>query len=231
MENITSSKIFTTRQGTIGLGVIAAIIAAVLLIVYLNNYRNSVNAKTAATPVLVAKSLIPQNTSGDVVGSTGLYKIVDKPKDQIISGAFVDPSSLNGTVALTKIFPGSQLTAADFGPAPNSLTTQLGKTTRAVVVPLDSPGEVGGQISAGDHVDVWVLIPTGSTPSVREVLQNMTVLNAPANGGNITMLATPKEAGELMYASANARIWLALRSSSAKNTKPTVITANDLLKG
>ena len=42
-----SSKLFTTRQGTIWLGVIAAVIAAIALIVYLNNYRNSVNGSTA----------------------------------------------------------------------------------------------------------------------------------------------------------------------------------------
>ena len=44
MENITSSKLFTTRQGTVLLGVIAAIIAAIALIVYLDHYRSSVNA-------------------------------------------------------------------------------------------------------------------------------------------------------------------------------------------
>ena len=36
MENIMSSKLFTTRQGTVLLGVIAAVIAAIALLVYLN---------------------------------------------------------------------------------------------------------------------------------------------------------------------------------------------------
>ena len=38
-----TNKLFATRQGTILLGVIAAVIAAIALIVYLNHYRNSVN--------------------------------------------------------------------------------------------------------------------------------------------------------------------------------------------
>ena len=42
MENITSSKLFRTRQGTILLGVVAAVLAAIALIVYLNQYRNSI---------------------------------------------------------------------------------------------------------------------------------------------------------------------------------------------
>src|SRR6184192_78062 len=42
VDNIMSSKLFTTRQGTVLLGVIAAVIAAIALIAYLNHYRNSV---------------------------------------------------------------------------------------------------------------------------------------------------------------------------------------------
>lgn len=236
MENITSSKIFTTRQGTVLLGVIAAALAAVLLIVYLNHYRNSLKAKNATAQVLVAKKLIQQGMSGNIVGTTGFYELATKPKSDITAGAFIDPSSLTGKVALTDIYPGQQLTAADFGASTNALTEQLAKTQRAVVVPLDSPGEVGGQITAGDHVDVWVLFSDQtssgvSTPTVREVLQNMFVMNAGTSGGNVTLRATPRQAGQLIYASANAKIWLVLRPNLATNTKPPKITAADLLGG
>ena len=44
MENISSSKLFTTRQGTILLGVIAAVIAAIALLVFLNQYRSGANS-------------------------------------------------------------------------------------------------------------------------------------------------------------------------------------------
>ena len=64
MENISSSKLFTTRQGTILLGVIAAVIAAIALLVFLNQYRSGANS---TVQVLVAKKTIPQGTSGDVL--------------------------------------------------------------------------------------------------------------------------------------------------------------------
>ncbi len=54
MESILSSKLWTTRQGTIVLGVAAAVLAAIALLVYLNQYRDSVNAKNAPLSVLVA---------------------------------------------------------------------------------------------------------------------------------------------------------------------------------
>ena len=234
MESITSSKLFTTRQGTILLGVIAAVIAAIALLVYLNHYRNSVT-NNAPIKVLVAKSLIPKGTPGDVVGTTGLYQITSYAKSQVKTGAFLDPSTLTGQVALKDVYPGQQLTSADFGPATNSVTDQLGRNQRAVVISLGSPQEVGGQITAGSHVDVYIAM-TGSNssgvtrPTVRELYQDMYVLNAPASGGgNVTLRANPRQAGTLIYASQNAEIWLVLRPTVGSKTKPPVITANALV--
>jgi len=236
VDTIMSSKLFTTRQGTILLGVAAAVLAAIALLVYLNQYRNSVNSKNQAISVLVAKSLIQKGTPGNVIGTTNLYQVSSIPKDQLKTGAFVDPQTLTGKVATVDIYPGQQLTASDFAAGnANALTQNLSRTQRAVVVPLDSPSEVGGQLAAGDHVDVWVLLNAqtsngGTRPLVREVLQNMTVMTAGTNGGNVTLRATPKQAGELIFASQNAKIWLVLRPAvGSVQTKPPVVTVNDLL--
>jgi Flp pilus assembly protein CpaB len=236
VESITSSKLFTTRQGTILLGVGAAVLAAVALIVYLKQYRNSVNSKAQPLSVLVAKSLIQKGTPGDVVGTTDLYQVTSIPKSEVKTGAFVDPASLTGKIATADIYPGQQLTSSDFAVgSANALTQNLSRTQRAVVVPLDSPSEVGGQITAGDHVDVWVLLNAQtangvSQPLVREVLQDMTVMTAATNGGNVTIRATPKQAGELIFASNNAKIWLVLRPAvGSTTTRPPVISVNDLL--
>ncbi len=179
--------------------------------------------------------MIQKGTPGGVIGSTAQYQVTSIPKNQVKTGAFVDPGTLTGKYALTDIFPGQQLTASDFGAAPNSLTQRLARDQRAVVVPLDSPSEVGGQITSGDRVDVWVAFNGQSAngisrPIVREVLQNMYVMNAGANGGNVTLRATPKQAGELIFASSNAKIWLVLRpATAAKNLRPPTVSVNDLL--
>ncbi len=225
MDGIMSSKLFTTRQGTIFLGVIAAVIAAVALIVYLNQYRNSVN-NNAVSSVLVAKGLIQKGTSGDVVGSGGLYRISNIPKSNIKTGALVDPSTLTGEVAVTDIYPGQQLTADDFGPATNSLTEQLSATQRAVVVPLGTPQQVGGQLSAGSHVDVWVALTSGAGGAARpveeELLQNVYVLGT--SGGNVTLRTDPQQAGQLIFASENASLWLVLRPTVGSMEKPPPIS-------
>jgi Flp pilus assembly protein CpaB len=236
VENIMSSKLLTTRRGTIILGVAAAVLAAIVLLVYLNQYRNSVNTNAQPVSVLVAKSLIQKGTPGNIVGSTGLFQVSSIPRNQVKTGAFVDPKTLAGKVAVADVYPGQQITADDFVVGGGSLTQNLARDQRAVVVPLDSPAEVGGQIAAGDRVDVWVAFSAQgangvSRPIVREVMQDIYVMNAGGTtGGSVTIRATPKQAGELIYASQNAKIWLVLRPAIAsKNTKPPVISANDLL--
>ena len=235
MENIMSSKLFTTRQGTVLLGVIAAIIAAIALIVYLNNYRSSVTQPPV--PVLVATKTIPKGTSGDVLAkSTSFYEVAKIPHNQVLSGAITDASTLTGKVALADINPNSQLTTDQFGAA-SGIQYQLSPTQRAVVVDLGSPQSVGGQIGPGSHVDVWVSSSgqgsNGTTRAISKLLfQNMYVLNAASGGGNVTLRAeTPTQAGQLIYASSNDQIWLVLRPTIGTVTKPPVISAGQVTGG
>jgi Flp pilus assembly protein CpaB len=225
VENISSSKLFTTRQGTIMLGVIAAVIAAIALLVFLNQYRSGANA---SVQVLVAKKTIPQGTSGDVLAkSTGFYTVAQIPKDNVLNGAITDSSTLSGKVALADINPNSQLTESQFG-AGTGVVQKLGPNDRAVVVSLGSPQSVGGQIAPGSHVDFWVTTSGQgaggvSRPIAKLLFQNMLVLGV--SGGNVTLKATtPKQAGQTIYASTNDQIWLALRNTVSRNTaRPPVI--------
>ena len=63
MEGILSSKLLTTRRGTIILGIGAAVIAAIVLLVYLNQYRNSVDSGAQPVSVLVAGQLCSAHTT------------------------------------------------------------------------------------------------------------------------------------------------------------------------
>jgi len=205
VENIMSSKLFTTRQGTILLGVIAAVIAAIALLVYLNHYRSSVKNSNTPFQVLAAKSLIQRGTSGDVIGSSALYKRTSLPKSQVKTGAFVDPSTLAGKVALTDIYPGQQLTAADFGPSAGGLAPHIGRAQRAVTISLPSDQQVGAQIGFGSHVDVWVSLRNAE----HLMFQNMYVLGV--SGGNVTLRTNPRQAGVVIFAAQTSKIWLVLR--------------------
>ena len=91
MQQAVKGKIGTSRGWTLAFGIGAALLAAILLVVYLNRYRSSVNAENAATPVLVAKNLIPQGTSGTIIAKQELFQVASLPKNDLKVGAISDP--------------------------------------------------------------------------------------------------------------------------------------------
>src|SRR6476660_3670074 len=114
MANRLVEKATTSRGGAIAVGVIVAVIAAVLLIVYITRYKSSVDSGAAAVPVLVAKNLIPKGTPGTVVATKQLYQNTSVPENNVQEGAISDPNALAGRTAITDIYPGSQLTLSNF---------------------------------------------------------------------------------------------------------------------
>src|SRR5438552_14528283 len=75
VENLAPSRLLKTRQGTIVVGVAAAVLAAILLLVYLSHYRNSVKGSTEPLTVLVAKRLMPKGTSGATLATKNLFVV------------------------------------------------------------------------------------------------------------------------------------------------------------
>ena len=166
----------------------------------------------------MAKGTIDAGTTGAVIVSSNLYTVSKLAKSSVQPGALVDPSELTGQVVVTSIGQGQQLTAANFGPATGAVSEQLNPNQRAVVIPLGTPQQVGGQIGPGSHVDVWITVSNGSRPTTQELFQNVYVLGT--SGGNVTLRVTPQQAGQMIYASQNAQPWLVLR--------PTIATSKDL---
>jgi Flp pilus assembly protein CpaB len=233
VENVLSTKILATRRGTIIVGVGAAVLAGIVLLVYLNQYRHHINAQAKPVNVLVAKNLIQKGTPGDVVGTQNLFQVSSIPKNELKTGALVDPAALKGRVAATDVFPGQQITATDFtvgGVAP--LLGSLAANQRAISIPVDSAHSLSGQLVAGDHVDVYVgmnaqVAGGPPRPIIKLVMQNLYVLSA---GSNVTFRVTPAQAGALAFAVENGTIWLALRpTTGAGRVSPPVIDASTLL--
>src|SRR5438067_455548 len=117
-HNLTSSK-----RGTLLLAILAALIAGILILVYVNRYRNSVRAQAAPVTVLVAQAAIPKGTPGSVVASKQLYTSQTIRSSQLREGALSDPSSLAGRAASQPIYRGEQLTAGEFSASASSLAS------------------------------------------------------------------------------------------------------------
>jgi Flp pilus assembly protein CpaB len=224
-------RILSTRSGTLAVGVLAAGLAAILLLVYLNRYRNNLDQQNAAVAVLVAKSLIQKGTPGDLIGTKSLFQATSVPRQQLKTGALTDPSTLRGLVALTDIFPGQQLTLSSFGAVRSgAVASQLSAFERAVAIPLDVTHGLIGQVQAGDHVDVLVGLNAGATtggaPSgaiIKTLLQNVPVMVT--TGSALTLRVTDSQAGRLAWASDNGKIWVTLRPPAGARQSPQRIVS------
>ncbi len=228
-------RLFATRKGAVAVGLAAAAVALVLLLVYVKQYRHNVSVTTQTAQVLVARNLIQKGTPGNVVGVKHLYELRTVPKDTVRLGALIDPASLRTGVALNDIYPGQQLVDTDFGIPTNVLDTSISGGQRALSMPIDATRTLNGQIESGDHVDIYYS-GTGeknacsAAQNVALILQNIAVISLAPGGAEITMQVTPSQAGKLMYATDNGKLWFTLRAKVGVPAQaPVVICSTNVL--
>jgi Flp pilus assembly protein CpaB len=219
-----AERLFSTRRGALTVGVGAAVAAALLLFGYIRAYRHNVGATSASTPVLVARNLIQKGTPGATIGTQHLYQVSSVPKSAVAVGAYVDPASLRTGVAVADIYPGQQITAADFAPVSNTLDTQISGRQRALTFPIDGSRTLAGQLTSGDRIDIYY-----SAHSVHQILQGIPVLSG--GDGTVTVRVTATQAALLALAVDSGRIWFTLRPRVGAPAQGLVTVGPDALGG
>jgi len=234
MQDVFQGRIFKTRGGAVLIGAAAAVLAAILLVVYLHSYRSSVNSGARPVTVLVAKSLIPRGTSGSLIAEQHLYQVTTVPKDQLQELALVDPSALAGRATAVDVYPGQQLTDADFTTeGALSIPSQITGANRAIAIPADAVHGVAGQILAGDHIDIYVEVDANGGPALKLLASNILVLvpqGTGSDGGPSVLRVKTQNAGKFAFAVDHGVLWFVLRPQvGAKPTTPTLVTSSTLL--
>src|SRR5687768_353017 len=131
------NKLLATRRGNVLVAAGAALLAAILLLVYLNGYRTSLDTASAPTPVLVANRLIAKGTPAAVLGSQGAFELTTLAREHTKTGAVADPDLLVGRTAVRDILPGQQLTVGDFTLSTSTaVATKITGAERAISVPV-----------------------------------------------------------------------------------------------
>jgi Flp pilus assembly protein CpaB len=241
-------RFVSTREGTIVVAALVALLAGAMVLLFLSQYRQNVT-NSSPTSVLVAKSLIEKGSSGDVVVTKGMYETTTIKKSEVQAGAISDPGVLRGQVAAKDVYPNRQLTTQDFTKTGDAVVNKIATRERAMTVPLDSAHGMVGDVIAGDHVDVlggFNVQPEGSTrphPVMKTLLQNVLVLRAPPPAGkganlggsstkNIVLKMKDSDAAELAFASDNGKVWLVLRPhAGAEQSRPSLVTIETILFG
>jgi len=244
-------KLLSTRQGTLGLAVLAGLLAIATLLAFMSGYKRNLDEGAQPVTVLVAKGEMPKGSSGDLIAKKGLFQATGFKRDQVEEGAITDPASLRGLVAVRELVPGQQLTTADFAKPTDPVLSKLGDDQRAISIPLDTAHGMIGDVQAGDHVDVYSgfqVQPDGAAKPravLRVLLQDVEVLKVPAAadknkglaGGtsqtqNVVLRVRDQDAPGLAFSADNGKVWLALRAQAgATSPTPTLINLERLLLG
>jgi pilus assembly protein CpaB len=189
------------------------VIAAILLIVYVTRYKSSVDSTATAVPVLIAKNLIPKGTSGTTVATRGLYQNTSVPTDSVQPGAISDPNALAGRLAVSDIYPGSQLTLNNFSAeASTALNAQLSGRERAVTMAIDLVRGSLANVASGDRVDIYTQINRNGTTVIQLFRSNVLVLQAPgATDGNVVLKVATGDASNVLFASTQTTLFFVVR--------------------
>src|SRR4051794_10857061 len=90
-----------------------ALVAMLLTLFYVSNYKRSIQQDTTDTRVWVAAHDIPAGTSGaDLV--KGAFHAVNVPRRSVVPGAVSDPSQVRALVLSAPLFAGEQVTLRRF---------------------------------------------------------------------------------------------------------------------
>ena len=223
-----TGAMFSTRRGAITTAVVAALLAGLLLFVFVSNATKTSSTAAVNTPVFVSTGYIPSGTPVSVIASSQLLSRTTVPSNHVVVGAISDPSLVRGEVAAVNIYPGQQLTATDFTAKSVTVASQLTGDQRAIAIPVDSAHGLVGFVQAGDHVDVLDDAGAGAAGrgGVAVLAQNVVVLSAPGAaasgsgigggggggaGGNILLQVTSKQATAFAFAADNGKVWITLR--------------------
>lgn len=241
MSNTITGKVsgrMSSRGWAIALGIGAIVLAAILLVVYLDRYRARVSGENAPTPTLVANRLIPKGTPGSLAASSGMYTATTLPKKEVVVGAITDPSYLSGRAAAVDIFPGAQITAVDFSASDTGyVKSQITGKERALSISVDNVHGSLSQLQVGDNIDVYVALGGNAGQSLVKLFQpNVKVLAipsipGPSGGGNLILKVNTEDAAKFAYAADNTQFYFVLRPVvGAKQTAKTQATIDSVLR-
>lgn len=224
----------STRGGTVLVAMLLSLVAGAALLVFLRQYREDVTSSDR-TRVLVAASLVPEGTPGNVVLEKKMYRIAHVRTDDVRDGALTDPSDLDGKAIKADVFPGHQIALDDLTDASGKVGTHLSDFQRAMTVPVDASHGMLKKIEPGDRVDVITTSDsnTGGVTVATVAARDVLVLDMPETDSSSAgrqepvTIRVPDQASQTIAAAADGgKVWLVLRPAVGARSHGTDATVN-----
>jgi len=236
----------TYRIRNILIAVGLALVAMMLTLFYVTNYKRSVQKSASGVSVYVASKDISPGTSGADVAKNDL-RVETVQKRDVVPGAISSPSDVSGLVVAAPLYAGEQVTLRRFSDvAAQGIRSQLKGTLRAVQLAGDPYQLLAGTLEAGDHVDLVANLRLDSNTNAtatRIVLRNLLVLTPPndpalgkvsagsAGGTSAVVAVTDTQVQRLFFVLKNADWTLELRPVvGAADSSERIDTLNTVLQ-
>jgi Flp pilus assembly protein CpaB len=173
----------TYRVKNIAIAVGLALVAMMLTLFYVMNYKRSVESGVSSVKVYVASKDVAAGVAGADLISNDL-KLAEVPKRNVVPGAISNPDQIRNLVLAGPLYAGEQITMRRFTElSADGVRAQLKGTMRAVQVAGDQNQVLSGTLQTGDRVDVVASIkvdPDRDVRTVRVVLRDLEVLGIPS---------------------------------------------------
>jgi Flp pilus assembly protein CpaB len=233
----------TYRIRNVAIAIGLALVAMLLTLFYVVNYRRSVQHAQAMVQVYVAERNLPAGTAGTEIAHGHALKAIAVPRRSVVPGAIADPNEIASLVLSQPLYAGEQVTLRRFSDLrAQGILGQLHGTMRAVQMPGDPNQLLAGTLHAGDHVDLVAnlrLNGNDDSHATKIVLRDLTVLqpagapsSAPGGGGSSVIVAvTDTQVQRLYYVMRNADWTLELRPAvNAADSADRVDSLSSVLK-
>jgi Flp pilus assembly protein CpaB len=188
----------TYRLRNIGLALVLALGATLLVFYYVGQERNRLQDGEELVSVWVATKNIPEGTAGSTLESGHYVEKAEVERDLVAPGALLQPNDVGNKIVANTIYKGEQVSQLRFrSEAEKGIRGQLTGTLRAVQVPGTKHQLLAGTLESGDRVDVvatikYKFVNFGSVPdgtsneeltATRTVLRDLLVLRSASQTG------------------------------------------------
>ena len=213
----------TYRIRNVAIAIGLALVAMLLTLFYVVNYRRTVQHSQATVQVYVAAHNIAAGTAGTEIAHGHALKVASVPRRSVVPGAISDPNQVASLVLTQPLYQGEQVTLRRFSDIKaEGVIGQLKGNQRAVQVPGDPTQLLAGTLKTGDHVDLVANLSVDATPgghATRIILRDLTVLQpastAPTGPGgpgtSVIVAITDTQVQRLYFVMKNADWTLELR--------------------
>jgi Flp pilus assembly protein CpaB len=191
--------------------------------------------------VVVAKDLIPANTSLDEMVDAGMFETKAIPREDLVEGAVTDLFQLRGQEVAYPIVAGEQIPVSRLKGELQAPGGVLGIPAghQAVSIALEPQRTVSGFIRQGDHVVIYGTFTINR--GQQQIVQTMTLVpdalvltatdptqQAANQGGLVTVALTPADAELVIFAQEQQHLWLTLLPPNEEGQPQRPVTSKEI---